>query len=210
VTIRIVLADDHPVVLAGLGALLRSEKDFDVVALAENGEAALAAVREHRPDVLILDLRMPIKDGLAVLREIKDARIATRVVVLTAISNGDAVEAVCLGAHGLVLKDATTSQLAQCIREVHAGRPFLDQSVASRAIARLSERQHFAEEQLVLTRRELEVARMAADGMPNKRIASRLAITEGTVKLHLHHVYEKLELSGRMALARYLERHLSS
>jgi len=207
VTIRIVLADDHPVVLAGLGELLRCERDFDVVASVGDGEAALAAVREHRPDVLTLDLRMPVKDGLGVLREIKDACLETRVVVLTALTSDEAVEAVCLGAHGMVLKDAATSQLVQCIREVSAGRPFLNQIVASRAIARLSQDHPGVAEALLLTRRELEVGRMASEGLSNKAIARHLSITEGTVKLHLHHVYEKLHLSGRMALASYLEKH---
>ena len=204
-TIRIVLADDHPVVLAGLGELLQAEPDLHVIARVADGDAALGAVRVHRPDVLVLDLRMPVRDGLSVLRALREAGDATRVVVLTAVSGDDAVEAACLGAMGVVLKDAAPTQLIQCIRDVHAGRRWLDPSVATRAIARLAERGGVGATSGTLTPRELEIAKLAADGMPSKAIARRLGIAEGTVKLHLHNVYEKLAVSGRFALARALD-----
>jgi len=206
VTIRLVLADDHPVVLAGLVEVLRAESDFEIVASATNGDEALTAVRAHRPDVLVLDLRMPVKDGLAVLRDIHAEHLQVRVVVLTALDNDEAVEAACLGAQGLLLKEATPSQLAKCIRAVHDGRPWLDQLIASRAVARLAdERSGLNAPTAKLTPRELEVARLAAAGLPSKVIARKLSITEGTAKLHLHHVYEKLKLSGRFALAHFLQ-----
>jgi DNA-binding NarL/FixJ family response regulator len=205
VTIRLVIADDHPVVLAGLANYLAGEKDFEIAARVVNGDEALKAVRQLRPDVLVLDLRMPVKDGLSVLREIKQEHLPTNVVVLTALNNDESVEAVRLGARGLLLKDAAASQLVQCIREVHAGRKWLDKGVAMRALDHFIERGigTSATEEL-LTRREFEVARMVADGLPSKAIARKLAITEGTAKLHLHHVYEKLKLNGRIALVRYM------
>ena len=126
-------------------------------------------------------------------------------VILTALNNDESIEAVRLGARGLLLKDAASSQLVQCIREVHAGRKWLDNGVAMRALDRFLEREAGARSTAeLLTHRELEVARMVAEGLPSKSIARKLAISEGTTKLHLHHVYEKLHLNGRIALARYM------
>src|SRR5437762_654039 len=139
-TIRLVIADDHPVVLAGLASYLASENDFEITARAVNGEDALRAVRHFRPDVLVLDLRMPVKDGLAVMRELKEEKSPTHVVVLTAFNNDESVEAVRLGARGLLLKDSASSQLIECVREVHAGRKWLDKGVAMRALDHFLER----------------------------------------------------------------------
>ena len=204
-TIRLVIADDHPIVLAGLAAYLGAERDFEIAARVSNGDEALDAVRRLRPDVLVLDLRMPVKDGLVVLRALREEKLPTHVVVLTALNNDESVEAVRLGARGVLHKDAATSQLAQCIREVHAGRKWLDKGVAMRALDRFLEREDGVRSTAeLLTRRELEVARMVAEGLPSKAIARKLAISESTAKLHLHHVYEKLKLNGRIALVRYM------
>jgi DNA-binding NarL/FixJ family response regulator len=205
VTIRVVIADDHPVVLAGIAEYLSSERDLEIVARASNGEQALRAAQSLQPDILVLDLRMPVMDGLAVMRALRDVKPAPCIVVLTAIGDELAIEAVRLGAHGLLLKDTVSSQLVQCIREVHAGRKWLDHGVAMRALDTLVNRQGAATSAAqLLTRRELEIARMVAEGLPSKAIARKLSISEGTAKLHLHHVYEKLKLSGRVALVRYL------
>jgi len=205
--IRLVLADDHPIVLDGLAQLFGSQSDFDVVARAADGDEALAAVRRHRPDVLVLDLRMPRKDGLAVIRELRSEGLSPHVVVLTASrESGDVFEAIALGVEGVVLKDMATSLLLRCVREVHAGGKWIERGAASGAVDALRNRQS-KERDLgaILTPRELDVARLTARGYPNKVVAEKLSITEGTAKLHLHHVYEKLAIDGRMALARYLQ-----
>jgi len=211
-TVRLVVADDHPIILAGLVHLFANEPDFVIVASAKTGDEALVAVREFRPDVLVLDLRMPGKDGLDVLREIKHDALGIRVVVLTAENNGDAVEAVRLGARGIVLKDMAPRLLVHCIREVHAGRKWLEKSIAARTVDSLLKqdgaRRHLRADGL--TRRQIEVARMVVEGLPSKAIAKKLAITDGTAKLHLHHVYEKLKVSGRMALVRYMRDELKA
>ena len=206
-TIRLVLADDHPIVLDGLAQLFASEQDFDVVARAGDGEEALSAVRRCRPDVLVLDLRMPGKDGLAVLRELRREGMPTRVVVLTAARESrDVFEAIRLGVEGVVLKDMATVLLVRCVREVHAGRKWIERGAATDALDTLRNRQSMQRDfEVLLTPRELDVARLTAKGYPNKVVAERLSITEGTAKLHLHHVYEKLGVDGRMALARYLQ-----
>ena len=207
-TIRLVIADDHPIVLGGLLQIFANEADLQIVATARNGDEALAAIGELQPDVLVLDLRMPVRDGLAVLREMKRAACGVRVVVLTAENSEDAVEAVRLGARGIVLKHMAPQLLVQCIREVHAGGQWLEKGVAARAINTLLGRADALRTQSArLTGRQLEIARMVVEGLPSKVIARKLAITEGTAKLHLHHIYERLGITGRMALVRYMQSH---
>ena len=138
--IRLVLADDHPIVLDGLALLFASEGDFEVVARATNGDEALQAVRELQPDILVLDLRMPGKDGLVVLREMQREASATKTVVLTALENDDVLDAISLGAGGIVLKDMAVALLVQCVREVHAGRKWIERSIAGRALGRCRRR----------------------------------------------------------------------
>jgi DNA-binding NarL/FixJ family response regulator len=204
-TIRLVIADDHPIVLDGLEQLFLLEKDCEVVARARNGDEALRAVRQFQPDVLVLDLRMPGMDGLAVLGEMRREALPTRVVILSAMNDDDLFEGIRLGARGVVLKDMAPRLLMQCVRTVHAGGKWLEKGVATSAVDKLLEREAgikaVAE---TLTPRELQVARMIAKGVPSKTVASRLAISEGTAKLHLHHVYEKLKVEGRVGLMRFM------
>jgi DNA-binding NarL/FixJ family response regulator len=200
--IRLVLADDHPVVLAGLEQLLALEDDFAIVAKCTNGDQALRAVRGHRPDVLVLDLQMPGNDGLAVLGELAEARLPTRVVILTAtLDEDDVLEAVRLGVRGLILKDMAPRLLVECIRAVAAGREWLDQGSLSQALNRLMRREAGVQEAAgLLTPRELAVVHLVAKGLRNKEIARQLAITEGTVKIHLHNVYQKVGVDSRIGL----------
>ena len=207
-TISLVLADDHPLVLDGIEALLAGQPDMQVLARCADGEQALRAVRELRPDVLVLDLRMPRMDGLTVLRELKrlDGENRTRVVVLTAaVSSEDVIEAVRLGVKGVVLKEMAPQMLLACIRKVHGGGQWLERSATAQAIDALLRRDE-GERELAraLTAREIEVVRCVAQGLRNKEIARRLDINEGTVKIHLHNVYGKLGIDGRLALSAYL------
>jgi len=203
--ISLVLADDHPIVLDGLENLFRQEGDFTVVGRCVNGEEALRAVREYRPDVLILDIRMFRMDGLAVLREMKKEGLSTRVVLLTvALDEDQVVEAIRLGVSGAVLKEMAPRLLVQCVRKVHAGGQWLERQSFGRAMERMLRREAGAREIAgVLTPREIEIVRMAATGLRNKQIAEKLFISEGTAKIHLHNIYEKLGLSDRLELARY-------
>jgi len=203
--ISLVLADDHPIVLDGLENLFRQEADFTVVGRCVNGEEALRAVREYRPDVLILDIRMFKMDGLAVLREMKKEGLSTRVVLLTAaLDEDEVVEAIRLGVSGVVLKEMAPQMLVQCVRKVHAGEQWLERQSFGRAMERMLRREAGAREIAgILTPREIEIVRMAATGLRNKQIAEKLFISEGTAKIHLHNIYEKLGLSDRLELARY-------
>lgn len=205
-TIRVVVADDHPIVLDGLAKLLQAEGDFEVVAAAKNGEEALRAVRSLVPDILVLDLRMPDKDGLAVLREMARDGLATKVVLLTAVESDEVLVAIRLGVRGVVLKDMALQHIVESVRTVHAGGRCIGESIARRVSSRSIERDIGTRSATkTLTPREVQVARMVADGLPSKHVAGKLAITEGTAKLHLHHIYSKLNVRGRVALIRYLQ-----
>ncbi|MDH3475274.1 MAG: response regulator transcription factor [Rhodospirillales bacterium] len=207
--IRLVLADDHPIVLRGLEQLLALEPDLSVVASCRNGAEALEAVRAQQPDVLVLDLKMPDVDGQGVLQALHEEKATTRVVILSAALDEQALlEAVRLGVKGVVLKEMAPELLIQCIRKVHSGGQWLDQDLVGRALetllARETDQRRIGE---LLTPREIEIARLVAAGLSNKEIARELSITEGTVKVHVHNIYEKLGIDGRVELANYARHH---
>lgn len=201
--IRLVLADDHPLVLDGLEQLFRLSRDFSVVARCRDGEETLKALRLYRPDVLILDIRMPRFDGLQVLRALQKEGLPARVVLLTAdLEEAQLLEALQLGVGGIVLKEMAPRLLVDAVREVHAGGRWVDKGSANRALEKLLRREEENREtEPSLTPRELEIVRMVARGLRNRTIAEQLLISEGTVKIHLHNIYQKLEISGRGELA---------
>ena len=200
--IRLVVADDHVIVLKGLESLLAHEPDFRVVATCSGSEATLDAVHRHRPDVLLLDFRVPGRAGLGVLRGLKKEPNSPRVVLLTAsIEDDEVLEAARLGVAGIVLKDMPPHLLFQCIRKVHAGEGWVEKRMVSRALERMLRREVNGRDMAaVLTRREVQIVRLVGQGLRTRTIAHRLFVAEGTVKTHLHHVYEKLKLEGRVAL----------
>ena len=200
--IRLVLADDHPIVLHGLQRLFERVPDLSVVAACADGASAVTAVRAERPDVLVLDLRMTGQSGLDVLRVLSRERVAVRTILLTAaVRDDEVVEAMQLGAMGIVLKDASPDTLLDCIRRVHAGEQWIERETVTRAFKTVLDRESASTEaQATLTPREVEIVRMVAKGLRNKAIAERLAITEGTVKVHLHNIYEKFSVDGRLEL----------
>jgi DNA-binding NarL/FixJ family response regulator len=206
-SIRLVLADYHCLFLDGLELLLRREPDFEVLACCHDGFQALHAVRQLCPDILILDLYMPGKDGIEILREIHQAAIPTRVVLLTAtLDEDDLLEVMRRGVGGVVLKEMTAPLLIQCIRKVYAGDQWLERRSISRAMEKMLRREAGTREVAqMLTPRELEIVRLVASGLRNKEIADKLAISEGTVKMHLHRSYEKLQVDSRVTLLRYAQ-----
>jgi DNA-binding NarL/FixJ family response regulator len=200
--IRVALVDDHPVVLQGLQRLFEMQPDFDVVACCGGGDAALDSVRAERPDVLVLDLRMPGTNGLDVLRAIAAEKLNCRTVLLTAaITDDDVVEAVRLGANGIIMKEAPPDTLVECVRRVSRGEQWIEQEALTKAFGRVLRRETATREVgKTLTPREIELVKMVAQGLRNRAIAERLQISEGTVKIHLHNVYEKLGIDGRLEL----------
>ncbi len=201
-TVHLALADDHPIVLDGLEGLFGLEPDFQVVARCINGEETLAAVREHRPDVLILDLRLPRGDGLEILRALRREKLPTKVVLLAAALEEDEVlEALRLGVRGVVVKELASELLVECVRKVHAGEQWLEKQLSSRVLEMLLRREAGGRAgRSVLTPREIEIVRMVASGLRNRELARRLGLSEGTVKIHLHNIYKKLKVQNRLEL----------
>ena len=200
--IRLVLADDHPIVLDGLEQLFSTEPDLEVVARATSAEGAVRALDEFRPDVLVLDLAMPGHDGIWVMEQAATRRLPTRIVLLTAhLDEHKLLGAVRLNVAGVVLKEMAPRLLVECVRKVHAGEKWLEKQSVTRAMDRMVKRESEIQRlSRLLTPRELEIVRLAAEGLRNREIAERLTITEGTVKIHLHNIYEKLGVTGRPQL----------
>jgi DNA-binding NarL/FixJ family response regulator len=203
--IRLIVAAEHPILLAGLERLLSQEHDFVVVARCRNGFETLQAVHERPADVLLSDVRLPGRqDGLAVLRELHDRGHPIGVVLLTTgLSDHEIAEAVRLGARGVFRKDAPR-RLAECIRRVHRGGWWGEESgmapVAQIPRGREPARGWLSER---LTPREIEVATTAAAGLSTKAIAHELSVAPGTVKVHLQNIYAKLGISTRFALMQW-------
>jgi two-component system nitrate/nitrite response regulator NarL len=200
--ISIVLADDHPIVLRGLRELLTTTRGFKVVAACENGIECLDKLRRFRPDIALLDIAMPGKDGMQIAALVRAEKIPTRVVFLTASrEDRDLVSAVASGAHGIVPKDATPDELVHCLGDVLAGKRHFPEKLLREALAR--DREWQATRKLLdqaLTERERELLLLIAGGKSNKEIARELDLSEGTVKVHLHNIYSKLGTKNRAAL----------
>jgi two-component system nitrate/nitrite response regulator NarL len=206
-SVTLVLADDQPIILYGLEQLFARERDFHVLASCVTGGETLEAVRGQRPAVLVLGLHLSAKDGLTVLRELRAEGLPTRVVVFsTGLDEDQIVEAIHLDARGVVLKEMAPKLLVQCIRKVHAGGEWLETRSVVRLLGRIRQRrirQRDIKAQGdggVLTRREIEILHMVARGLSNQAIGNRLSIGEGTVKVHVHHIYAKLKVTSRVAL----------
>ena len=204
---RVVLADDHPIVLTGLRALLKPEPGVEIVAAAPDGATALAMIRAHEPDIAVLDVDMPQLTGLDVLEALEADGLLTRVVFLTGSASDEQIAtAVERGAWGLLLKESAPDTLMECLEAVSSGQRWLPEALVAPAVRRATERRG-TDSQLarVLTAREYEIAGLVAEGLSNKHICRQLSISEGTVKVHLHNMYEKLQISNRTVLAALME-----
>ena len=193
--IRLVIADDHPVVRDGLRGMLESQPDFQVIGEASDGAAALQLAIETEPDLILIDLRMPVMDGVTAIREIKRRRPGVQVLVLTTYdSDADILPAIEAGATGYLLKDTSREELYRAIRAAARGETVLAPAVARRLIGRM---RLPVEEKL--SSRELEVLGLVAGGLSNSDIGGRLHISQATVKSHLIHIFGKLGVSDRTA-----------
>lgn len=193
--IRLVVADDHPIVRAGLTGLVATQPDFELVGEAANGAEAIAVTLRTRPDVLLVDLQMPGVDGIGAIRAVLAELPLVRVLVLTTYdSDGDVLRAVEAGATGYLLKEAPSEELFRAIRATARGESALSPSVASRLVGRARRTNDQA-----LSPRELEVLALVARGTSNKLIARDLRISETTVKTHLLHIFTKLGVDDRTA-----------
>jgi two-component system, NarL family, nitrate/nitrite response regulator NarL len=195
--IKVVLADDHPVYREGIARLIRQRQEFELVAECRNGDEALAAIRTSRPDIALLDIRLPGLSGTDVLRQLQgNGESTTRVVMLTASEDGATIyESIASGASGYLLKDAERAEICDALLAVAAGRTVLPAGVHT---GLMGEIRHQAEPRApALSPREQEVLRSAARGRSAREIADELFVSTATVKTHLQHIYEKLGVSGR-------------
>ncbi|WP_329252135.1 response regulator transcription factor [Actinoallomurus sp. NBC_01490] len=193
--IRLLIADDHPVVRDGLSSMFAREPGFEVVGEAGDGAEAVRLAEELRPDVILMDLRMPGMDGVTAIAELARRGTAARVLVLTTYdTDSHVLPAIEAGATGYLLKDAPRSELLRAVSAAAHGEAVLSPSVASRLMNRVR-----TPGSGPLSRREVEVLELVAAGCTNRQAAARLFITEATVKTHLLHIYDKLDVSDRAA-----------
>ena len=191
--VRLVIVDDHPVVREGIRRMLETQVDIEVVGEAENGREAIDIIRALEPDVALMDLQMPVLDGVGALAELARTKTSTAVLVLTTYhTDADIFNAIDAGAAGYLLKDTPADHLFEAIRSTARGEPALAPRVANRLMSDLRKTQPDA-----LTPRELDVLALAAEGYSNREIARGLHIGEATVKSHLVHIYRKLGVDDR-------------
>ncbi|MFP4436629.1 MAG: response regulator [Chloroflexaceae bacterium] len=203
-TIRILIADDHAVVREGLRTLLQRIPEFTLVGEAANGEEAIRQVAALQPDVILLDLKMPRKDGVTAIKEMKREQTNVRILVLTSFDDDDSVfSAIKAGAQGYLLKDSLPEQLIQAIRDVHNGESALHPTIARKVLREINRPPDLPPAEHPLTERELEVLQLVAQGMTNQEIAGRLVIGERTVATHVRNILSKLHLASRTQAALY-------
>jgi NarL family two-component system response regulator LiaR len=203
-TIRILIADDHPVVRDGLRGLIETEPGMELVGEAADGTETVLKARSLRPDVILLDLVMPRKDGLTALREIKAENPEARILILTSFAEDQQVfMAIKAGALGYLLKDSSPQELLQAIRNVHRGESSLHPTIALKLIRELGQPSDLPPTEDPLTEREVEVLRLVAQGLSNRGIAERLVISERTVGNYVSNILSKLHLANRTQAALY-------
>jgi DNA-binding NarL/FixJ family response regulator len=202
-SIRVLIVDDHAVVREGLRTFLELQDGIEVVGEAADGEEALDAVAQHRPDVVVMDLVMPKLDGVGAMRKLQRRGRAPRVLVLTSFLDDERLmPAIEAGAAGYLLKNVDPSELARAVRAAHAGEALLDPSVAARLVDRIAAGERAGSTGLdELTRREREVLERIAEGKSNKRIALELGVAEKTIKTHVGHLLAKLGVADRTQAA---------
>ena len=211
--IRIVIADDHPILRDGLKKLLSLEDDFEVVGEASDGREVLDQIQEKAPDILLLDISMPNLDGLAALQVLQQSNNKTKVIILTASEDKNQfVQAMKLGCSGIVLKQTATDLIVKSIRKVYGGEIWLDSHTTAAVMRQFaspsdggssSSTGGKSRERSPLSTREREIVQLVAQGFKNKEMAEKMFISEQTVKNHLHNIFDKLGVSDRLELALY-------
>ena len=202
--ISVLIADDHAVVRGGLRALLDTEEGIEVIGEAADGVEAITRARALNPDVILLDLMMPRKDGLQVITEIRESDPGARILVLSSFSDDEMVfSAIKGGALGYLLKDSSPSELLQAIREVYNGESSLHPTIARKLIRELNRPSNLPPSEDPLTEREVQVLMLVAQGMSNQEIADTLVISERTVRTHVSNILSKLHLANRTQAALY-------
>ncbi|MDF1617425.1 response regulator [Petrocella sp. FN5] len=200
--IRIMIADDHSMVREGLKQLVELEEDIIVVAQAGNGNETIEKIIEYSPDVVLLDINMPERNGLEVLTYLKQNDISANIIILTIHNEVEYLyKAVEIGVKGYVLKDSESDVLIRAIRSVYVGETYIQPNMASLLFKKMNNDETGAAHNTRLTKREIEVLKLITEGLLNKEIAHRLCISEKTVKNHVSNIFKKIEVSDRTQAA---------
>lgn len=207
-TIRILIADDHPIVRQGLEVMIAQEADMELTAVAHNGAEAVREAQVLRPDIIIMDLKMPVMDGLAAINELAESDLPSKILVLTSYPDDDNVfRAIKSGAMGFLLKDSTPEDLLDAIRMVHAGESVLHPTIARKVIQEIKRPSQHPLTKEPLTPRELEILAFLAQGQSNREIALALTVSLRTVTTHVRNILDKLHLANRTQAALYAVQH---
>lgn len=206
--IRVFIADDHPIVRRGLEIVINSQPDMELVGQAADGNEALILIREMNPDVVVMDLKMPVKNGLAAIEELRKSGKDIPVLVLTSFPDDDQViSAIQLGASGVILKDTPPEQLVDAIRDVSQGKSALHPLVAHKLMKKVQESATVLPLDQLLTNREIDVLKCLAQGLSNREIAQELSVSTRTVTTHVRNIMNKLGLDNRTQAALYAVEH---
>ncbi len=209
--INVLIADDHSLIRQGLKQILELEKDIVVIAQASNGAEAVELARECTPDVILMDINMPGSNGLQAIKEIKQEKLRSKIIVLTIHEDREYLfKTLRMGAEGYVLKDAEPSVLIEAIRNVHTGQSFIQPNMTTELVKefnRVTMNEKEKHDDNNLTSREIEVLELIAEGLINKEIAKKLYISEKTVKNHVSNIFRKLNVSDRTQAAIYAFKH---
>jgi len=208
--IRILIADDHSLVRQGLKQIVELEEDLKVIAQASNGAESVDLALKYKPDVILMDINMPVMNGIQAITCLKEKKCPSKIIILTIHTDREyLIKIVQLGAQGYVLKDADSDVLINAIHTVYKGETFIQPNMAIELIKEFSNGKvpSQAKEKELLTQRELEVLELIAEGMLNKEIASALYISEKTVKNHVSNIFRKLNVSDRTQAAIYAFKH---
>lgn len=207
-SIRLVVADPHPIYLLGMEALLGDESDLDVLAVCDTAKGVQETVSLHRPDLLITDISFRDRRGLEMVGELRREYPLVKIVILTAgLDDEQTIETLRLGVQGVLLKSMPSRMLVQCIHNVHAGGHWMEKQSLGQAFEKMLRREAGARRiATILTPRETEIMCLVAKGLNNRQIAAQLAVGEGTVKVHVHNIYTKIGVNNRVDLTLYAQK----
>lgn len=209
--ISVLIADDHSLMRQGLRQIIELENDMYVVGQATNGQEAIDLAKQLKPDVILMDINMPVLNGLQAMKEIKDTNLSSKIIVLTIHEDREYLfKTLQMGAEGYVLKDAESSVLLTAIRNVYRGQNYIQPNMTKELVkefTRLTKHEKLKSSENSLTEREIEVLELIAEGMLNKQIAKKLYISEKTVKNHVSNIFRKLNVSDRTQAAIYALKH---
>jgi len=204
----LVAADPHPLSLLGLSRLLESEPGFELLACCATAEQALQEVWQHKPDILLLDITLPDRNGLDLVNELKNSSLDVKVVILTSsMDEEQTIDSLRFGVKGVVLKGMPSHLLIQCLQKVAAGGLWMEKESIGSAFEKMLQREAGMRRlTTILTAREIEVMKLVASGLSNQEIAGKLIVQEGTIKIHIHNIYRKLGIKNRVDLTLYAQK----